>query len=70
MGILKKLGQLIITVILVTLFASLLLELLPGDPVEVLVPFGSDAAAGGGPGRTSTWIDRSSSATAPGSAAS
>jgi peptide/nickel transport system permease protein len=27
---------------LVTLFASLLLELLPGDPVEVLVPFGSD----------------------------
>ncbi len=25
-----------------TLFASLLLELLPGDPVEVLVPFGSD----------------------------
>jgi peptide/nickel transport system permease protein len=29
-------------VILVTLFASFLLELLPGDPVEVLVPFGSD----------------------------
>lgn len=28
--------------ILVTLFASFLLELLPGDPVEVLVPFGSD----------------------------
>lgn len=43
MQILKKLGQLIVTVILVTLFASLLLELLPGDPVEVLVPFGSDA---------------------------
>lgn len=42
MQILKKIGQLIITVILVTLFASLLLELLPGDPVEVLVPFGSD----------------------------
>ncbi len=39
---LKKLGQLLVTVILVTLFASLLLELLPGDPVEVLVPFGSD----------------------------
>ncbi len=38
----KKLGQLFITVLLVTLFASLLLELLPGDPVEVLVPFGSD----------------------------
>jgi peptide/nickel transport system permease protein len=43
MQILKKIGQLVITVILVTLFASLLLELLPGDPVEVLVPFGSDA---------------------------
>ena len=42
MGIARKLVQLVITVILVTLFASLLLELLPGDPVEVLVPFGSD----------------------------
>ncbi len=42
MGIAKKLAQLIVTVVLVTLFASLLLELLPGDPVEVLVPFGSN----------------------------
>ena len=42
MGIARKLAQLIVTVILVTLFSSLLLELLPGDPVEVLVPFGSD----------------------------
>jgi peptide/nickel transport system permease protein len=42
MGILKKLGQLIVTVLLVTLFAAFLLELLPGDPVDVLVPFGSD----------------------------
>ncbi len=42
MVILKKLGQLLVTVILVTLFASLLLELLPGDPVEVLIPSGSD----------------------------
>jgi len=41
-GIARKLLQLVITVILVTLFASFLLELLPGDPVEVLVPFGSD----------------------------
>jgi len=39
---LRKLGQLLVTVVLVTLFASLLLELLPGDPVQVLVPFGSD----------------------------
>lgn len=42
MGILKKLAQLVVTVILVTLFASFLLELLPGDPVEVMVPFGTD----------------------------
>lgn len=42
MQILKKVAQLFATVILVTLFASILLELLPGDPVEVLVPFGSD----------------------------
>jgi peptide/nickel transport system permease protein len=41
-GIVKKLAQLIITVLLVTLFAALLLELLPGDPVDVVVPFGSD----------------------------
>ena len=42
MFILKKFGQLLVTVILVTLFASLLLELLPGDPTEVLIPSGSD----------------------------
>ena len=30
------------TVLAVTLFSAFLLELLPGDPVEVLVPFGSD----------------------------
>jgi len=41
-GIARKLLELVVTVILVTLFASFLLELLPGDPVEVLVPFGSD----------------------------
>jgi len=42
-GIAKKLAQLIVTVLLVTLFASFLIVLLPGDPAEVLVPFGSDA---------------------------
>ena len=42
MFILKKFGQLLVTVVLVTLFASLLLELLPGDPTEVLIPSGSD----------------------------
>jgi len=42
MGIAKKLAQLIVTVLAVTFFSALLLELLPGDPVQVLVPFGSD----------------------------
>lgn len=42
MHLLKKLGQLIVTVVLVTLFASFLLELLPGDATEILVPFGTD----------------------------
>lgn len=42
MAILKKVAQLVVTVLLVTLFAALLLELVPGDPVDVLVPFGSD----------------------------
>ena len=41
-GLLKRLVQLIVTVLAVTLFSAFLLELLPGDPVEVLVPFGSD----------------------------
>ncbi|MCP4436201.1 MAG: ABC transporter permease [Actinomycetia bacterium] len=41
-SLLKKLAQLIVTVLAVTLFSAFLLELLPGDPVEVLVPFGSD----------------------------
>ncbi|MGB6059998.1 MAG: ABC transporter permease [Microthrixaceae bacterium] len=41
MMIIKKLAQLVATVILVTLFASLLLELLPGDAAEVLAPSAS-----------------------------
>lgn len=40
--LLKRLVQLVVTVLAVTLFSAFLLELLPGDPVEVLVPFGSD----------------------------
>lgn len=42
MQILKKLGQLVGTVLLVTLFSSLLLELLPGDPVDILVPINDE----------------------------
>ena len=41
-GLLRRLVQLVVTVLAVTLFSAFLLELLPGDPVEVLVPFGSD----------------------------
>jgi peptide/nickel transport system permease protein len=43
MGIAKRLLQLVITVLAVTFFSALLLELLPGDPVEVLVPFGEES---------------------------
>lgn len=39
MQILTKLGQLVVTVVLVTLFSSFLLELVPGDPIDILVPF-------------------------------
>jgi peptide/nickel transport system permease protein len=41
--VLKKFAQLLVTVLLVTLFATFLLELIPGDPVEVLVPFGEES---------------------------
>lgn len=37
--LLKKIGQLVVVIILVTLFSALLLELLPGDPVTTLVPY-------------------------------
>jgi peptide/nickel transport system permease protein len=43
MGIAKRLLQLVITVLAVTFFSALLLELLPGDPVEVMVPFGEES---------------------------
>lgn len=42
MNILKKIGQLVATLLLVTLFSASLLELFPGDPVAVLVPYGTD----------------------------
>ncbi len=37
-----KLGQLLVVILLVTLFSAVLLELLPGDPVTTLVPYGSE----------------------------
>src|SRR5688572_26681391 len=36
-----KLGQLVVVVLLVTLFSAFLIELLPGDPVTVLAPSAS-----------------------------
>ncbi len=42
MGLLRRLLQLIVTVVAVTFFSALLLQLLPGDPVEVLAPFSSE----------------------------
>lgn len=42
MGIPRKILQLLVTVLLVTLFSSFLLQLLPGDPVTVMVPFGTE----------------------------
>ncbi len=42
MLIAKKFAQLVATVLLVTLFAALLLELVPGDPVSTLAPLASD----------------------------
>ena len=42
MVFIKKLGQLLVTVLLVTLFSALLLELLPGDTVSTLAPLASD----------------------------
>lgn len=42
MIILKKLAQLLVTVLLVTMFSALLLTLVPGDPVSTLAPLASD----------------------------
>lgn len=43
MGLPRRLLQLVVTVLAVTFFSALLLEMLPGDPVEVLVPFGEES---------------------------
>ncbi len=40
--IVRKLVQLTVVLLLVTFISFLLMNLLPGDPVEVIVPFGSD----------------------------
>lgn len=37
-----RVGQVLIVLVLVTLLTALLINLLPGDPVEVIIPFGSE----------------------------
>jgi peptide/nickel transport system permease protein len=41
--VLRKLGQLALVLFLVTLFTALLVSLLPGDPAEVIIPFGDES---------------------------
>jgi peptide/nickel transport system permease protein len=38
-----RVSQVMIVLVLVTLLTALLINLLPGDPVEVIIPFGSEA---------------------------
>src|SRR3982751_3208701 len=38
----RRFLQLIVVLLLVTMFTAFLISLLPGDPVTTLVPFGSD----------------------------
>jgi peptide/nickel transport system permease protein len=40
--IVRRLGQLALVLFLVTLFTALLVSLLPGDPAEVIIPFGDE----------------------------
>ncbi|MCZ7528346.1 MAG: ABC transporter permease [Acidimicrobiia bacterium] len=43
MGVLtRKVVQLLVVLLIVTFFSFLLLSLMPGDPVEVMVPYGSE----------------------------
>ena len=41
-SLLPRLGRLVVVLFLVTLFASLLVSFLPGDPAAVVAPFASD----------------------------
>lgn len=42
-GVLQRVGQLAVVLLLVTLFTALLINLLPGDVAVTIIPFGSDA---------------------------
>jgi ABC-type dipeptide/oligopeptide/nickel transport system permease component len=45
-SLLPRLGRLVVVLFLVTLFASLLVSFLPGDPAAVVAPFAQRRAAG------------------------
>lgn len=42
-GVLRRLGQLVVVLFLVTLFTGSLVSLIPGDVAVTIIPFGSDA---------------------------
>ena len=65
-----RLVQLVVVVILSTLFTFSLLRLFPGDVADAVIPFGTKAAEGSSSARTSGSTSRSSSSTPPGSATS
>jgi peptide/nickel transport system permease protein len=41
-GVLRRLGQLVLVVLLVTMFTSMLIRIIPGDVTAVIIPFGSE----------------------------
>jgi peptide/nickel transport system permease protein len=41
-GVLKRLGQLVLVLLLVTIFTSMLIRINPGDVTAVIIPFGSE----------------------------
>lgn len=42
-AVIARLGQLAVVLFLVTLFTALLVSLMPGDPAEVMIPFGDES---------------------------
>ena len=39
----KRVAQLLVVLVIVSFFTFLLIRLLPGDPTNVIIPFGTDA---------------------------
>ena len=66
----RRLVQLVVVVILATLFTFSLLRLFPGDVADAVIPLGTQGAEGSSSARTTVSTSRSSSSTRPGSATS